>query len=96
MKHQYGYRAAVLAQKDSLEGVQKILNMDVLGNYEKARVFAILKERDSMYYYLEKEKNYTYFDHVFNGIKEADPYRKEDRYKAFLKKNYLPITHWNK
>ena len=93
MKHQYGYRAAVLAQKGDFEDVQQILNRNVLGNYEKARVFAILKERDSMYYYLEKEKNYTYFDHVFNGLKEADPYRKEERYKAYLKKNYLPIPH---
>lgn len=96
MKYQYGYRAAVLAQKGDLEEVQKILNMDVLGNYEKVRVFAILKKRDSMYHYLEKEKNHTYIDHVFNGLKEADPYRKEKRFKAFLKKNYLPITHWNK
>jgi hypothetical protein len=75
--------------------VNSILNKDVLKDYEKAIVFAILKERDSMYYYINKEKD---IDNILkiNGFIEIDPYRKEERYKAFLRKNYLPITHWNK
>jgi len=31
-----------------------------------------------------------------NGWMEFDPWRKEERFKTFLKKNYLPLTHWNK
>ncbi len=60
----------------------------------KAWVFAILKERDSMYYYLDKTTAYDQ-NISLNFEPEFDPYRKEERYKAFLKKNYLPITHWN-
>jgi hypothetical protein len=30
-----------------------------------------------------------------NSFNEMDPYRKEERYKEYLRKNYLPITHWN-
>ena len=53
-----------------------------------------LKEKDSMYRYLEKLRPIEKF-HVINGGKEFDPYRKEERFKALLKKHYLPITHWN-
>jgi TolB-like protein len=82
------------AQQNDIKKVTSILNKNALKSYEKAIVFAILKERDSMYYYMEKEKdieNVLYF----NGSIELDPYRKEDRYKTFLKKNYLPLTQWN-
>ena len=58
----------------------------------KAFIFASLEERDSMYFYLS-QKEIDWF--WVNGRFEFDPYRKEERYKAFLKKNYLPITHWN-
>ena len=45
-----------------------------------------------MYHYLNKEDiDYTFVNSRF----EFDPYRKEERYKAFLKKHYLPLTHWN-
>jgi len=61
----------------------------------KAFVYAILEERDSMYIYLEKVSNVYTSAGFVNSRREFDPYRKEERYKAFLKKNYLPITHWN-
>ena len=57
-------------------------------------MFAILKERDSMYYYINKEKD-IYNIREFNSYFEVDPYRKEERFKALLKKHYLPLTHWN-
>jgi len=71
----------------------------------KIFIYAILKEKDSMYYYLELAShrcgsNYRIMPRG-NGIsgpnnrREFDPYRKEERFKEFLKKNYLPITHWN-
>ncbi|MBT8287417.1 MAG: hypothetical protein KJO00_05335 [Bacteroidia bacterium] len=82
------------AQQNDIKGVRSILDKDVLAPSQKALVFAVLNERDSMYYYIDKEKDiYNVFK--FNGAVEVDPYRKEERYKAFLKKNYLPLTHLN-
>ena len=83
------------AQQNEIKKVRSILDKDVLNAYQKAIVFAILKERDSMYYYMDKE-NKIGNKLLINGSIELDDYRKEDRYKAFLKKNYLPITQWNK
>jgi TolB-like protein len=63
-------------------------------NKDMALVYAILKEKDSMYYYLEKLRPIKGFLPA-NSRGEFDPYRKEERFKALLKKHYLPITHWN-
>ncbi len=82
------------ARRVKTENCFYLLNKGVLANFEKARVFAILEERDSMYYYINKEKN-IYKIRYFNSYFEVDPYRKEERFKALLKKNYLPLTHWN-
>ena len=90
----YDDQASLYAQQKKIEKTYKILNKGVLANYEKARVFAILKEKDSMYYYINKEQD-IYKIRYFNSYFEVDPYRKEERYKAFLKKNNLPLTHWN-
>ena len=83
------------AQQNEIKKVHSILKKNVLKAYEKAIVFAILKEKDSMYYYMDKEEE---IENIFriNGSIEVDPYRKEERYKTFLKKNYLPLTHPNK
>ena len=57
----------------------------------KAFTHAILKDRDSMYYYLENAR----FDGttmLVNSRREFDPYRNEDRFKAILKANYLPVS----
>ncbi len=94
-KNQYDIQfelSIVLAQQNKVKETYTALNTDVLMYFEKAIVFAILKDRDSMYYYMNKEKD-IYRIRKFNGFNEVDPYRKEERYKAFLKKNYLPITH---
>ena len=87
-------RASLFAQQNKTEETYEILNKTVLKNYEKARVFAILKERDSMYYYINKEKDIYNIRH-FNSFFEVDPYRKDELFKALLKKHYLPLTHWN-
>ncbi len=87
-------QAILYASQGKLEDTYAIINKGVLANYEKARVFAILKERDSMYYYINKEKD-IYKIRYFNSYFEVDPYRKEERFKALLKKHYLPLTHWN-
>jgi TolB-like protein/AraC-like DNA-binding protein len=56
----------------------------------RAILHAVLKERDSMYYYLDTARfdGYTTFA---NSRPEFDPYRNEERYKAFLRDNYLPV-----
>jgi TolB-like protein/Tfp pilus assembly protein PilF len=64
--------------------------------YGNAFIYAVLKEKESMYHYLEE----LFIDDLNairgpNGRREFDPYRKEERYKALLRKHYLPITHWN-
>ncbi len=98
--HSLGIRAnfnypLLYAQQNDIKKVTSILNKNVLNPYEKAIVFAVLKERDSMYHYMNKESE-AWNIQIINGFIEVDPYRKEDRYKAFLQKNYLPLTQWNK
>ncbi len=71
----------------------------------KARIFANLKMKDSMYYYIDKYiSNNNSADRVLNPIIriqqlmsinsrfEFDPYRNEPRYKAILKANYFPVS----
>ncbi len=109
--HQENYNKAQEVLKDSLMfnnyreqlytyaqlGDRKVTDSlleDCIFVLQKAKVYAILKERDSMYYYLNK-RNHIIGIRGPNNQREFDPYRKEERYKAFLKKNYLPITNWN-
>ena len=54
----------------------------------KAFAFANLKERDSMYFYMNKDDSNG---PQINSRREFDPYRKEPRYIEFLKKYHLPI-----
>ena len=63
-------------------------------DWQKAFTYAILKEKDSMYHYLGKMDD-LWGIILPNSRREFDPYRKEERYKALLRKHYLPITHWN-
>ena len=87
-------QAVLYASQGKIEDTYAIINKGVLANFEKARVFAILEERDSMYHYINMEKD-IYKIRYFNSYFEVDPYRKEERFKALLKKNYLPLTRWN-
>jgi TolB-like protein/Tfp pilus assembly protein PilF len=89
MTNQFTRKAFTYAQigdKDNL----KIL-IDKLNSTNKALVFAILKQRDSMYHYLNKE-DITDIEAQFpNSRPEMDPYRKEPQYIEFLKKHHFPI-----
>jgi len=72
------------SQLGNQDMINKICEKYVVDNTSRAFVHAILKERDSLYYYLDKEDiNYK----LVNSSFEFDPYR--------LKKNYLPITQLN-
>jgi len=85
------------AQLGNREKVDSINKKHPLGDRNQLRwrlnraiLHAVLKDKDSMYYYLEEARfdgNVLYI----NTRREFDPYRHEDRYKAFLRMNYLPV-----
>ncbi len=79
----------VLAQLGNKNEVYKIFENGELHPNNKAFGYAILKERDSMYFYLNKD---NINDRLVNSRREFDPYRKEERYRAFMKKNNLPFV----
>jgi TolB-like protein/AraC-like DNA-binding protein/Tfp pilus assembly protein PilF len=91
----YYYKAFTYAQLGDRKTIDSLFNMDDgWTSSTKAFIYAILEERDSMYYYMEKMHNADGIRGP-NSRREFDPYRKEERFKALLKKNYLPLTHWN-
>ena len=57
----------------------------------KAFTHAILKDKDSMYYYLEAARYDGTMRIYPNSRREFDPYRNEERFKAILRDNYLPV-----
>ena len=95
----FGYNAksktyAQLGDRAKLDSINK--SYFVYGEYKyfnKAYVHAILKERDSMYYYLNKVR-YSFRNAlpVTNGSPEFDPYKNDKRYKALLKEIFITIT----
>lgn len=88
------YRALSLAQIGDVDGVKRLLNKkSVISDVNKTFVFAVLKNRDSMYFYMDKVEVRGAIS--INSRREVDPYRKEQRYIEFLEKNYMPLTHWN-
>jgi len=84
---------AQLGDREKLDSINKIYF--VHGEYkyfQKAYVHAILKEPDSMYYYLNKVR-YS-FRNTFiltNGAPEFEPYKNDARYKQLLKEFFIPI-----
>jgi len=86
---------AQLGDREKVDSISKRLywgtGQDKYWRSFKAFTHAILKDRDSMYYYLENAR----FDGttmLVNSRREFDPYRNEDRFKAILKANYLPVS----
>ena len=93
----YLLQVLTYAQLGDRKKVDSINKKHPLGNRNRLRwrinraiLHAVLKDRDSMYNYLEKARydgNVLYI----NTRREFDPYRNEKRYKAFLRMNYLPV-----
>jgi TolB-like protein len=79
------------AQLGDRKTVDSLLALPLISSSTKAFVFAIYKERDSMYYYLNNIDFTIYNAQVINSRHEFDPYRKEPRYIEFLKKYYFPV-----
>jgi len=80
------------AQLGKIDEMEQVFKDHKISNTDKAFIYAILKESDSMYHYLEQKDIEFRF---VNSRREFDPYRKEEQFIAFLRRNYLPITHWN-
>ena len=84
---------AQLGDREKLDSINKIYF--VHGEYkyfQKAHVHAILKERDSMYYYLNKTRfSFRNFFMETNGNPEFEPYKSDARYKQLLKEFFIPI-----
>jgi TolB-like protein/Tfp pilus assembly protein PilF len=89
MTNQNFRKALQYAQTKDLEKLNTVKGK--LSNVNKAFVFAILKQRDSMYFYLNKEDINDQGAQFPNSRSEFDPYRKEPRYIEFLKKHKFPI-----
>ena len=87
MTNQLARKAFQYAQTKDLEKLNKVKGK--LSNVNKAFVFAILKQRDSMYFYLNNIIIQN--AQLPNSRSEFDPYRKEPQYIEFLKKYHLPI-----
>ena len=79
------------AQLGNRKKVDSLLALPMINSHTKAYVFAIYKERDSMYYYLNNNEFTINSAQAINSRHEFDPYRKEPRYIEFLKKYYFPI-----
>jgi len=90
----YLNKAAVYAYLNKLDIVYDILNNHLPRNEQKALVFAIMKERDSMYNCMNRITKPIRIRN-FNQYPELDIYRNEPRFKEFLKKNYLPLQNNN-
>ena len=85
---------AQLGYRTKLDSIDKLYYLHGESKYQsKAMIHAILKERDSMYYYLDKAK-YSLF-HTIGACADKDlsPYKNEARFKALLKSFYIPYTH---
>ncbi len=85
---------AQLGDRKKVDSINK-RNPNGIGNpliwrTNRAILHAVLKDRDSMYYYLENSR-FDDYELEANGRREFDPYRNEERYKAFLRMNYLPV-----
>ena len=84
----FEFEALIFAKLEDSVQTYRILNNHVFGNCQKARVFAVLKQKDSMYFYLNKLVPLDCLN--INDKQEFDPYRNEPEFKAFLRKNYFP------
>ena len=100
--YSYFYPNSVnLAYLGRREEVFSLIQNEGISNDEfrwqiKANVNAILKEQDSMFYYLNKfTPEHSSAVQYINKCPDFDPYRKDERFKLFLNKHYLPLTHLN-
>jgi len=85
---------ARLGDIHKLDSISKTYSLYGSYNYSnKALVHAILKERDSMYYYFDKLKYLPSANFIEISCEtEFDPYRKDERFKTLLGEFYIPTS----
>ena len=84
---------AQLGYTKKMDSINKICYLHGDHRFQiKAQVHAILKQPDSMYYYLNKAK-YAFYGtpYFYINEKDFDPYRNDTRFKALLKEYYIPF-----
>lgn len=81
----------ILAKIGDLDQLNELLRSQQFSYSDKAEVYAILGNRDSLYASLEKVIHHPRALGL-NGNDEFNPYRNDKEFKAFQKKNYLPTT----
>jgi len=86
----FEFEALIFAKLRDTTQTYYLLNNHIFSYGQKARVFAILQEKDSMYYYLNRLVALDCLS--INDKEEFDPFRNEQEFKAFLKKNYFPYS----
>lgn len=85
------YKAELFVLKGDKNIANDILNKYQLDNNSKAKIFALLNEKDSMYFYLNKLTKINQII-TLNGMDEIfGKYYNEPKYNEYLKKHYLPI-----
>ena len=85
-------KAEIFTLKDDKKDVNDILNKYQLDYNSKAKIFALLNEKDSMYFYLNKLTKINQII-TLNGMDEIfGKYANESKYKMYLEKHYLPTT----
>ena len=105
MSNKLWFKLSINASLGNKKFVDSLIGKIGFGRINKAILYAYLSEKDSMYHYLSisnavqeqrmPDGRRGHSIRQINNFKAFDPYRKEERYKAHLKKHYLPITHWN-
>ena len=84
------FKLRIFAKMGNLDSIKHIFEEEVVYPDQKAYVYAVLNERDSMYYYLDGMDVPWDFLNWINGYNAFDSYRQEEHFKTLQKKNYLP------
>jgi len=66
-------------------------NNFVYSDPHKATLYALFENKDSMFHHLDRISRFSQAKYV-NGRREFDPYRNEERFKAFQRKWYFPVS----
>ena len=82
-------KLSILAKMGERDSINAIFKNNVVYYGDKAVVYAILKETDSMYHYLNKIDSKPRIQYI-NGNNAFNPYRNQPKYKTILRKNYFP------
>ena len=97
--NQYWYRTLIYSQLENRKKVDSMNKRFPWGtgrmgdlSTRRAILHAVLKDRDSMYYYLENVNDVFLYRGYTNSRPEFDIYRNEDRYKAIIKKWHFSVS----